>query len=87
VICGHAEFQPGQEQADDCDVGEMAHTPGTTTASDDKADEQTAEGSYEIWGLAQKGLLLVIIVGCVALYLRLTRGKSVKDQGYEKSLA
>jgi hypothetical protein len=35
----------------------------------------------------QKALFLAVILGCIAVYLRMSKVKEQKSQAYEKSLA
>jgi len=46
-------------------------------------DAVTTEGV----GVLQKALFLAVILGCIAVYLRMSKVKGQKDQAYEKSLA
>jgi hypothetical protein len=46
-------------------------------------DAVTTEGM----GVLQKALFLALILGCIAVYLRMSRVKGQKNQAYEKSLA
>lgn len=51
----------------------------------DAADAATA--AYE-WSFFQKGAMFAVIIGCVALYVRITRRRSAReDVGYEKTLS
>jgi hypothetical protein len=43
--------------------------------------------SSEYMGILQKSLFLAVILGCIAVYLRISKVKVHKDQAYEKSLA
>lgn len=49
--------------------------------------EVASSGIYESWGFVQKGLMFGVIVGLVALYLRLSRKKDPANVGYEKTMA
>lgn len=44
-------------------------------------------GAYEEYSTLQKGFLFFVIVGCVALYVRISRNRNARDLGYEKTLA
>lgn len=44
-------------------------------------------GVYEEYSTLQKGALFFVIVGCVALYVRISRKRNLKDLGYEKTMA
>lgn len=48
--------------------------------------EVASAGVYESWSIAQKGLIFGVIIGCVALYLRISR-KNHANLGYEKTMA
>lgn len=45
------------------------------------------ESEYEEWSYIQKGFLFAIIIGCVALYVRITRRRNARNLGYEKTMA
>ncbi|KAK7735624.1 Peptidyl-prolyl cis-trans isomerase B [Cytospora paraplurivora] len=49
--------------------------------------EVASSGIHESWGFVQKGLMFGVIVGLVALYLRLSRKKDPANLGYEKTMA
>lgn len=51
--------------------------------------QQQADGSAAggEWSYVQKGALFAVIVGCVALYLRISKKKDPRGSGYEKTLA
>lgn len=49
-----------------------------------QADGSAANGD---WSYVQKGALFAVIVGCVALYLRISRKRDPRGAGYEKTLA
>jgi hypothetical protein len=38
-------------------------------------------------GVLQKALFLAVILGCIVVYLRMSKVKGQKNQAYEKSLA
>ena len=58
--------------------------PTATTTPFSKIDNTvTTEGM----GVLQKALFLAVILGCIAVYLRISKAKGTKDQVYEKSLA
>lgn len=44
-------------------------------------------GAYTEWSFVQKGAMFVVIIGCVALYMRISRKKNARDIGYEKTMA
>lgn len=41
----------------------------------------------EEYSTLSKGVLFFFIVGCVALYVRITRKRNARDQGYQKTMA
>lgn len=48
---------------------------------------ETSSAYYE-WSFIQKGAMFAVIIGCVALYVRITRKRSAReDVGYEKTLS
>lgn len=49
--------------------------------------EVASSGVYESWSFVQKGLLFGVIIGCVALYVRITRKRDPSSVGYEKTMA
>lgn len=49
-------------------------------------DELTSSGVYEGWSFVQKGLLFGVILGAVALYIRLSKKKNPENVGYEKTM-
>ncbi|ROW08846.1 hypothetical protein VMCG_02690 [Cytospora schulzeri] len=49
--------------------------------------EVASSGVYEGWSFIQKGLIFAVIVGCVALYLRISKKKDPSNVGYEKTMA
>lgn len=55
----------------------------TSTAFSKIEDAVSSEGM----GILQKAVFLGFILGCVAIYLRMSKVKGQKDQAYEKSLA
>jgi len=55
----------------------------TSTPFSKIEDAVTTEGM----GVLQKALFLAVILGCIAVYLRMSKVKGQKDQAYEKSLA
>lgn len=48
--------------------------------------ELASSGVYEGWSFVQKGLLFGVIIGCVALYVRMSRKKDPSSVGYEKTM-
>jgi hypothetical protein len=60
------------------------HVPTTTSTPFSKIEDAvTSEGM----GVLQKALFLAVILGCIAVYLRMSKVKAQTDQAYEKSLA
>jgi hypothetical protein len=58
--------------------------PTTTSTSFSKIEDAvTSEGM----GVLQKALFLAVILGCIAVYLRMSKVKAQTDQANEKSLA
>jgi hypothetical protein len=58
--------------------------PTATSAQISKIDDTaTTEGM----GILQKVLFLAVILGCIAVYLRMNKVKVQRDQASEKSLA
>lgn len=49
-------------------------------------DQADGSAAYQ-WSYVQKGAIFAVIVGCVALYVRISRKKDPRDAGYEKTLA
>ena len=87
-IYGKAQFQPGMEEVDETPV---VQTPSTTAPAStlptvpnvgSPITDDIAEESYSI---LQKGLFLAVILGCVAVYLRMNNKKG--KQYVEKSMA
>jgi len=60
--------------------------PVSTTTSTPFSKIEDAVSSEGV-GILQKGLFLAVILGCIAVYLRMSKVKAQKDQAYEKSLA
>ena len=58
--------------------------PTTTSTAFSKIEDAF---SSEGMGILQKAVFLGFILGCVAIYLRMSKGKGQNDQAYEKSLA
>jgi hypothetical protein len=85
---GKAEFRPGMEDVDEAPiVPTSSATAPTSTAPalpivGSPITDDIAEESYSI---LQKGLFFAVIMGCVAVYIRMSnkRGK----QYLEKSMA
>lgn len=50
-------------------------------------DELASTGIHDGWSSVQKGLMFGVILGCVALYLRISRKKDPANLGYEKTMA
>ena len=70
------------EQEDDCTMPELP-PPELSTAPTTVEDIKAGESSL-IW---QKVLFLAVIVGCIGIYLRISKVKQEDSQGYEKNLA
>jgi len=85
---GKAQFQPGMEEPVEVvtvtTAGTLASTATTTAALHvmPAADASEAEAESNIM---QKGLFLVVILGCVAVYIRINTKKNKQFQ--EKSIA
>jgi hypothetical protein len=67
------------EQVEDCTMSELPFPDITATP--------ISFAKSESWGILQKALFLAVIVGCVVVYLYMSRAKKEDVQGYEKSLA
>jgi hypothetical protein len=85
---GKAEFQSGMEEVDDTATTSSVAIPAPTsnelpTVGELPITDHTVEEGYT---LLQKGLFLAVILGCVAVYLRLSSKKS-KGRFSEKSMA
>lgn len=53
----------------------------------DEVEGETSSDYYE-WSSIQKGAMFAVIIGCVAVYVRITRKRSAReDVGYEKTLS
>lgn len=50
-------------------------------------DQASGSAAYGEGSYVQKGALFAVIVGCVALYVRISRKKDPRGAGYEKTLA
>lgn len=50
-------------------------------------DQADGTASLGEWSYVQKGALFAVIVGCVALYVRISRKRDPRDAGYEKTMA
>jgi hypothetical protein len=48
---------------------------------------KTAPGTSEGISILKKGFFLILIMGCVVIYLRMSKVKEQDTQGYEKILA
>jgi len=84
-IYGKAEFRPGMEDVDETPAPSTttpALTLPTVPVVGSPITNDVAEESYSI---LQKGLFLAVILGCVAVYLRMNNKKGKKY--VEKSLA
>lgn len=58
------------------------------SAEEIQQEVQTEVASVtEGYSTLQKGFLFAAIVGCVALYVRITKKRNLKDLGYEKTMA
>jgi hypothetical protein len=71
------------EQDDACVMSELPYPAKSMAVSVVIEDVGASEG----WSLLQKGLFLVVIVGCIAVYLRMSKVNGEINHGYEKSLA
>ena len=79
---GKAEFQPGMEEVDEIPIVPTTSPISPPIVPVPEADAIVAAESY---GILQKGLFLAVILGCVAVYIRMTtRGNK---RGGEKSMA
>lgn len=50
-------------------------------------DQASGSAAYGEWSYIQKGAIFAVIVGCVALYVRISKKRDPRDAGYEKTLA
>jgi len=85
---GHAEFQPGQEEVDEIPIvasTSIAAPATTATAAPAVVIPATDATSSEGFTLLQKGLFLAVILGCVAVYLRM--GNKKHNRYDEKNMA
>lgn len=88
---GKAEFQPGMEEVDDTPANPTTEEIPAATIHDlpvvgkPPVLDHTAQEGYT---LLQKGLFLAAILGCVAIYVRVSGKKVEKSQGRyrEKSM-
>lgn len=45
-------------------------------------------GAYDKWSYLQKGFMFAVIIGCVAVYIRMSKKRSARESiGYEKTMA
>lgn len=45
-------------------------------------------GGYDEWSYVQKVLMFAVIIGCVAVYIRISKRRSARENiGYEKTMA
>ena len=81
---GHAEFQPGMEAVEVpivIDPTSIA-VPATTTVAAIVSESDASSAEYT---LLQKGLFLAVILGCVAVYMKMGNKKAKRFT--EKSVA
>lgn len=84
---GIAEFRPGMEEAAEVPIAISSSPAGPASTAvvppvvAPVSDDVAAEG----FTLLQKGLFLAVILGCVAVYMRMTSKKEKTFQ--EKSMA
>ena len=86
---GKAEFQSGMEEVDDITTTSSVATPAPTndevpTGEQSPITDHTVEEGYT---LLQKGLFLAVILGCIAVYLRMSSKKGKQGRFSEKSMA
>jgi len=78
---GIAEFQPGMEEPVEVPVAAEPETPEPveteTETKEPAAIEYLEDGSSEDgYSVLQKGLFFVVIIGCVAMYIRMSNKKN-----------
>lgn len=92
VEYGHAEFVAGQEEVDDTPIVSTSTVAAAAPAKTDvvppvvpvseiDADTESAE-----WSVLQKGLFLMVILGCIAVWMKVGNNKKAKRYP-EKSMA
>jgi len=84
---GIAEFQPGMEEAAEIPIAisSSASVPASTAVVPHVVAPVSDVVATESHALLQKGLFFAVILGCVAVYLRMNNKKAKRFQ--EKSMA
>jgi hypothetical protein len=81
ALYGKAEFRNGASEPDEG----TPTTPAAVPTSTPKADAiPEFDNSGEGWNLLRKGFFLVVILGCIVVYLRVNKKKDKRS--HEKSL-
>jgi len=80
-LYGIAEFQPGQTESAEVPIHDSPVPTKIPTIVEPVSDVVAKEG----FTLLQKGLFFMVILGCVAVYLRMGNKKGKRFQ--EKSMA
>jgi hypothetical protein len=85
---------PGQEEAEDTPTPSPSPTPSSTLISapthdalpivdtPQQSDHAAVGGSAEGYSVLQKGLFLAVILGCIAVYVRMSK----RSDGYQKAM-
>lgn len=81
---GHAEFQPGMEEVEALIVTDPTSNAAPATTPVAAVISETDASSAECT-LLQKGLFLAVILGCVAVYMKM--GRKNAKRYTEKSMA
>jgi len=91
VEYGHAEFVAGQEEVDDTPIVSTSTVAAAAPAKTDvvpvvPVPDTDAETESAEWSVLQKGLFLMVILGCVAVWMKVGNNKKAKRYP-EKSMA
>ena len=73
-LYGKAEFRSGMKEDDDTTAPAKSDPPKTPEIS--AADKTKLNNLAESYNVLQKGLFLVVILACVALYIRMRNKKA-----------
>jgi hypothetical protein len=68
-------------------AGFTAEEPAEEIQQEVQEQADSSVAAHGEWSYVQKGALFAAIVGCVALYLRISKKRDPRDAGYEKTLA
>ncbi|PSS02389.1 hypothetical protein BD289DRAFT_237370 [Coniella lustricola] len=80
----------GQAQQPPVSIPDQSTSSSKTGSDDDAAaaDTYTDTDADEEWMTVQKGAFFIVLVGAVAVYLRMSRRRNFRENvGYEKTLA